>query len=39
MEKIMACGVMQMPALAVNEKVASMGRVLNAGEVDKTLKG
>ena len=39
MEKIMAYGVMRMPALAVNEKVVSMGKVLKAAEIEKLLKG
>lgn len=39
MEKIMAYGVMRMPALVVNEKVISMGKVLKADEVEKLLKG
>ena len=39
MEKIMAYGVMRMPALVVNEKVVSMGKVLKSGEVEKLLKG
>ena len=32
MEKIMAYGVMRMPALVINDKVASMGKVLKASE-------
>ena len=39
MEKIMEYGVMRMPALVVNEKVVSMGKVLKAAEVEKLLKG
>lgn len=39
MEKIMAYGVMSMPALVVNEKVMSMGKVLKAAEVEKLLRG
>lgn len=35
MEKIMAYGVMSMPALVVNEKVVSMGKVLKAADVEK----
>jgi len=38
MQKIMAYGVMSMPALVVNEKVVSMGRVLNAADVEKLLQ-
>lgn len=39
MEKIMEYGVMRMPALVVNEQVVSMGKVLNAAEVEKLLRG
>lgn len=35
----MEYGVMRMTALAVNEKVVSMGRVLKAADVEKLLKG
>ena len=35
MEKIMAYGVMSMPAIVVNEKVVSMGKVLKTAEVEK----
>ena len=38
MEKVMAYGVMSMPAIVVNEKVVSMGKVLKADDV-KTLLG
>ena len=38
MQKIMESGVMSMPALVVNEKVASMGKVLKAAEVKKLLE-
>lgn len=37
METIMAYGVISMPALVVNEKVVSMGRVLKAADVEKLL--
>lgn len=37
MEKIMAYGVMRMPALVVNEQVVSMGKVLKASEVKNIL--
>ena len=37
MQKVMAYGVMSMPALVVNEKVVSMGKVLKAAEVEKLL--
>lgn len=38
MKKVMAYGVMSMPALVINEKVASMGRVLKAAEVEELLR-
>ena len=38
MQKIMEYGVMSMPALVVNEKVVSMGKVLNAANVEKLLQ-
>ena len=38
METIMGYGVMSMPALVVNEKVASMGKVLKTAEVEKILR-
>jgi len=37
MEKVTAYGVMSMPALVVNEKVVSMGKVLKPAEVIKLL--
>lgn len=37
MEKVMTYGAMSMPAIIVNEKVVSMGRVLKAAEVEKLL--
>lgn len=37
MEKIMEYGVMSVPALVVNEKVISMGKVLKAADVEKLL--
>lgn len=37
MQKVMEYGVMSMPALVVNEKVVSMGRVLKAADVEKLL--
>ena len=37
MEKVMAYGVMRMPAIVVNEKVVSMGKVLKAADVEKLL--
>ena len=38
MEKIMEYGVMSMPAIVVNEKVVSMGKVLKPADVEKLLK-
>lgn len=38
MEKVMAYGVMSMPALVVNGKVVSMGKVLKAADVEKLLR-
>lgn len=38
MEKVMAYGVMSMPALVVNEKVVSMGKVLKSAEVERYLE-
>lgn len=35
MQKVMQYGVMSMPAIVVNEKVVSMGKVLKAAEVEK----
>ena len=37
MQKIMEYGVMSMPALVVNEKVVSMGKVMKAADVEKLL--
>lgn len=37
MEKVMAYGVMSMPAIVINEKVVSMGKVLKSVEVIKLL--
>ena len=37
MEKVMTYGVMSMPAIVVNEKVVSMGKVLKAADVEKLL--
>nr|MDD6334976.1 thioredoxin family protein [bacterium] len=37
MEKIMAYGIMRMPAIVVNEQVVSMGKVLKTAEVEKLL--
>ena len=38
MEKVMGYGVMSMPAIVVNEKVVSMGKVLKAAQVEELLK-
>ena len=38
MEKVMGYGVMSMPAIVVNEKVVSAGRVQKAGKVEKLLR-
>ena len=35
MQKVMEYGVMSMPAIVVNKKVVSMGKVLKASEVEK----
>ena len=37
-KKIMEYGVMSMPALVMNEKIVSMGKVLKAKEVEKLLQ-
>lgn len=37
MEQVMGYGVMRMPAIVVNGKVASMGKVLKASEVENLL--
>lgn len=38
MEKVMTYGVMSMPAIVVNEKIVSMGKVLKTADVVKLLK-
>ena len=38
MQKVMEYGVMSMPALVVNEKVVSMGKVLKVADVEKLLQ-
>lgn len=38
MQKVMGYGVMSMPALVINEKVVSSGRVLKASEIADLLK-
>ncbi|MGM9590954.1 MAG: thioredoxin family protein [Faecousia sp.] len=37
MEKVIAYGVMSMPAIVVNDQVVSMGKVLKAADVEKLL--
>lgn len=37
LQKVMEYGVMSMPAIVVNEKVISMGKVLKATDVEKML--
>ena len=39
MPKVMEYGVMRMPAIVVNEKVVSQGKVLKAADVEKLLRG
>ena len=38
MQQVMAYGVMSMPAIVINEKVVSMGKVLKAEEIKKLLQ-
>ena len=38
MAKVMEYGVMSMPAIVINEKVVSMGKVLKAADVEKLLR-
>lgn len=38
MEKVMAYGVMSMPAIVVNDKVLSMGKILKTTDVEKLLR-
>ena len=37
LEKVMAYGVMSMPAVVVNEQVVSMGKVLKTADIEKLL--
>ena len=37
MEKVMSYGVMSMPALLVNDKIVSVGKVLKPKEIEKLL--
>lgn len=39
LQKVMAYGVMSMPALVVNEQVVSMGKLLKASDVEALLRG
>ena len=39
METVTSYGAMRMPALVVNEKVVSAGRVLKPAEIEKLLRG
>lgn len=39
MEKIMEYGVMSMPAIVINDKVVSTGKVLKVAEIEKLLRG
>ncbi|MGN0460139.1 MAG: thioredoxin family protein [Ruminococcus sp.] len=38
MEKVMEYGAMSMPAIVVNERIVSMGKVLKTADVEKLLK-
>ena len=38
MEKIMEYGVMSMPAIVINDKVAAFGKVLKTADVEKLLR-
>ena len=38
LEKVMGDGIISMPALVVNEKVVSMGKVLKTADVEKLLE-
>lgn len=38
MEKVMSYGVMSMPAIVINDKVVSMGKVLKTADVEKLLR-
>ena len=39
MKKVMEYGVMVMPAIVINEKVAASGKLLSVKDVEKLLKG
>lgn len=38
MKKVMSYGVMSMPALVIDEKVVSMGKVLKTADVEKLIR-
>ena len=38
MQKIMAYGVMSIPALVINEQVVSMGKALKVSDIEKLLQ-
>lgn len=38
MQKVMEYGVMSMPAIVIDEKVVSMGKVLKVADVEKLLQ-
>ncbi|MDO4517105.1 MAG: thioredoxin family protein [Bacillota bacterium] len=38
LQKVMEYGVMSLPAIVVNDKVAAMGKVLKAADVEKLLR-
>ncbi len=38
LKKVISFGVMSMPALVVNEKIVSVGKVLKTEEIEKLLK-
>lgn len=37
LQQVMEYGVMQMPALVINDQVVSMGKVLKAGDIEKLI--
>ena len=38
MQKVMAYGVMSIPALVINEQVVSMGKALKVSDIEKLLQ-
>lgn len=38
LQKVMTYGVMSMPAIVVNDKVVSMGKILKTADIEKLLK-